>query len=58
MIRLLLIAAILMTACNDGDDRNTDKDPATVQPPEEAIPDSAKIINDSLIVPDSARHHE
>ncbi len=48
---LLLIS--LVSACNDSDDANTElKDPALTQPPSEAITDSTKIINDSVIVPD------
>lgn len=42
----------LFSACNDNDGDNTElKDPALTQPPSEAIPDSTKIINDSVIVP-------
>jgi hypothetical protein len=36
------------------DDRMDHKDPATVHPPEEAIPGDMKIVNDCLIAPDSA----
>jgi hypothetical protein len=55
----LLIGAILLCAmvsgCGDGNDRNDAgmKDPATVHPPSEAIPDSTKLVNDSVIMPDT-----
>ncbi|HTM92311.1 MAG TPA: hypothetical protein VL095_07835 [Flavisolibacter sp.] len=29
------------------------KDPSTVQPPSEAIPGSTRLVNDSVIVPDT-----
>jgi hypothetical protein len=57
-----LLPAMLIISCNnaaDGDN-NADttqnlEDPALVQPPTDNIPDSMRIVNDSLIVPDSAR---
>lgn len=45
-----------LIACNSGEN-NTDgsgeKDPSTVHPPSEAIPDSTKLVNDSVIMPDT-----
>jgi len=62
MKRLISICAItFLAACNNGDDngvymklpdraiRDSVKNPATVQPPSEAIPQDMKIVNDSLI---------
>jgi hypothetical protein len=47
---LILIAAL--GACNNSSDAEL-KDPSTVQPPSEAIPDSTRLVNDSVIVPDT-----
>jgi len=50
--RFALLFAV--TACNNS--RNSDvemKDPSTVQPPSEAITDSTKLVNDSVIMPDT-----
>jgi len=43
-----------MVACNNSSDAEL-KNPSTVQPPSEALPDSTRLVNDSLIVPDTAR---
>jgi hypothetical protein len=45
-------------ACNNDSDSNAtqsggEKDPSVTQPPSEAIIDSTKIVNDSVIVPDT-----
>ena len=39
-----------LVACNNTSDTNL-KDPATVQPPSEAILDSTRLVNDSLLFP-------
>lgn len=40
-------------ACNDADkNRGGEKDPSVMQPPSQNIPDSTKLVNDSVIVPD------
>jgi len=49
---LALLFAI--TACNDSSNSDAEmKDPSAVHPPSEAIPDSTKLVNDSVIVPDT-----
>lgn len=54
MKRLFLIGSLLigLVACNDNSAEGM-KDPSTVHPPSEAIPDSTKLVNDSVIVPDT-----
>ena len=56
MRKIILALAIVAVigACNDNESDAEMKDPAGVQPPQEAIPDTTKIMNDSVIVPDSA----
>ena len=51
----VLFTAMAFAACGDHNDRNDAelKDPAVVQPPSEAIPDSTRIVADSVIVPDT-----
>ena len=50
----LVLALIFgMAACNNSNSGGDEKDPSTVQPPSENIPDSTKIVNDSVIVPDT-----
>ena len=55
MRRRLVICCVtlflLITACNNNG--GAEKDPSTVQPPSEAIPDSMKIVKDSVIIPDT-----
>ena len=54
-IYFALLAAVVFTlGCSNGSDENSggEKDPSTVQPPSEAIPDSTKLVNDSVVVPD------
>ena len=49
----LVLALIFgMAACNSNSAAD-EKDPSTVQPPSENIPDSTKIVNDSVIMPDT-----
>ena len=51
----LLAALGMLTACSSNNDQaDTElKDPAVTHPPSEAIPDSAQVVNDSVIVPDA-----
>lgn len=51
LIGLFSIGVII--ACNNSNSDAELKDPSTVQPPSEAIPDSTKLVNDSVIVPDT-----
>jgi hypothetical protein len=46
-----LIIAFLFAACSNNN--GGEKDPSTVHPPSEAIPDSTRLVNDSVIVPDT-----
>ena len=44
-----------LQACSNSsgeNDKAVMKDPSTIHPPSEAIPDSTKLVNDSVIVPD------
>lgn len=52
---LVLFSFLMLQACNDGNDRNDAemKDPSVMQPPSDAIPDSTRLVNDSVIVPDA-----
>jgi len=47
-----LALTTVLAACNNSSDSDL-KDPATVQPPSEAIPDSTRLVNDSVIVPNT-----
>ena len=47
----VLVTSWLILGCNNND--GGEKDPSVMQPPSEAIPDSMKIINDSVIGPDT-----
>ena len=49
-----LTIATVMVACNNSSDTEL-KDPSTVHPPSEAIPDSTRLVNDSVIVADTNR---
>jgi len=42
-----------LNACNDSSSDAELKDPSTVHPPSEAIPDSTRLVNDSEIVPNT-----
>jgi len=58
MYALCVALFFALSACNDGTNNNNsnngaEKDPSVVQPPSEAIPDSMKIVNDSVISPDT-----
>jgi hypothetical protein len=46
--------AFALQACGSNNNNETElKDPATVHPPSEAIPDSTKLVRDSVIMPDT-----
>lgn len=45
---VVLLAAV---SCNNGGVE--EKDPSITHPPSEAIPESTKLVNDSVIVPDT-----
>jgi hypothetical protein len=52
---VLLLPASLMIACgsnNNEENSGGEKDPSVMHPPSQAIPDSTKLVNDSVIVPD------
>ena len=51
---ILFAAMFTVFACGENSGSQKLEDPQEVQPPSDAIPDSMKIVNDSLIVPDSA----
>jgi len=51
VLLLLLIAGL--QACNDNNNSGGEKDPSVMQPPSDAIPDSTRLVNDSVIVPDT-----
>lgn len=54
--RLLVLFLVLMQACGDNnkDKDNTEMmDPNDVHPIEESLTDSTKLVNDSVIVPDT-----
>jgi hypothetical protein len=48
---LALITAIV--ACNNSSSESELKDPSTVHPPSDAIPESTRLVNDSVIIPDT-----
>jgi hypothetical protein len=53
-----LVSALFIVACNnDAENENTADsaagNPATVQPPSEALPDTMQLVNDSVVVPDT-----
>jgi hypothetical protein len=50
---ILSPAFIFLVACTNGNNDAQLKDPSTVHPPSEAITDSTKLVNDSVIVPDT-----
>jgi len=50
---LVLLLFFGLQACNDSNNNGGgEKDPSVMQPPSDAIPDSTKLVNDSVIVPD------
>jgi hypothetical protein len=50
-----LLCGSLLIACNNQNDqgKGVEKDPSQVQPPSQAITNSTKLVNDSVIVPDT-----
>jgi hypothetical protein len=51
---LVLLAFISLQACNvSNNNSGGEKDPFVMQPPSDAIQDSTKLVNDSVIVPDT-----
>ena len=53
---VILGLALVTQACNNDNNNettNSEKDPSIMQPPSDAIPDSMKLVNDSVIVPDT-----
>lgn len=48
----LLFLLVTLVSCGNSQTDAELKDPAEVHPPSEAITDSTKIVNDSVIVPD------
>ena len=53
---LIIFFSLLFTmqSCgNDSSENTVEQDPSSVHPPSEAIPDSTKLVNDSVIVPDT-----
>ncbi|MEJ7676619.1 MAG: membrane lipoprotein lipid attachment site-containing protein [Segetibacter sp.] len=56
MKKVILIAGIVfaLAACNNNNEgANSNEDPNKVQPVSEALPDSTKLVNDSVIMPDT-----
>ena len=51
----VLLLFLGLQACNDSSNSNSggEKDPSVTQPPSENLPDSMKLMNDSVIVPDT-----
>lgn len=55
MKKLLLIISVVsaLAACNNDNGGAGDEDPNKVHPVSETIPDSTKLVNDSVIMPDT-----
>ena len=52
-ILFLWLSTFVLFSCNENsNDKGGEKDPSTVHPPSEAIPDSTKLVDDSVIMPD------
>lgn len=43
----------ILTACNSNGGTNNNEDPNKVNPVSEALPDSTKLVNNSVIMPDT-----
>lgn len=52
LVPALLLAGFCF-ACDNSETTGGEKAPAEIHPPSEAIPDSTKIVNDSVIVADT-----
>lgn len=50
----VVVGFVLLASCGSGNDQADAevKDPSVTHPPSEAIPDSMKLVNDSVILPD------
>ena len=56
---MLVISIVSILGCNDGNENMVNnKDPNRVHPETEAVPDSLKIVNDSVVVPDNQQHQD
>ena len=59
MVRKITAALIMFAAvsCHDAEENSEQqlKNPAETHPPSEAIPDSTRLVNDSVIVADTTR---
>ncbi|MBD0289111.1 MAG: hypothetical protein ICV79_27385 [Flavisolibacter sp.] len=53
MKKYCLFLALFFTFCACNENRGGEKDPSVMQPPSEDIPDSIKIVNDSVITPET-----
>lgn len=49
----VLALAVFVASCGNNEDKADLKDSSTVHPPSEAIPDSTKLVGDSVIMPDT-----
>jgi hypothetical protein len=53
---LFSICLVLLFSCNSGDNSNKNlPDPLKENPESDALPEDMKVINDSVVVPDTAR---
>lgn len=52
-----ILFILFLLACGSPEPDQQLKDPSEVQPPEDAIPDTTKIVNDSVIVPDTPQRN-
>lgn len=48
----VLTALIIGCSNSEEENRGRENDPSVMQPPSEAIPDSMRLVSDSVIVPD------
>jgi len=57
ILPVILLGVLTIVSCNDGNDRNDPelKDPLKTHSPAQAIPESTRLVNDSVIVPDTTR---
>jgi hypothetical protein len=53
LISAIAVLVILASCNNNTSDENAAGDPSSVHPPSETIPDSTKLVNDSVIVADT-----
>lgn len=50
---LMVCFVSALAACNSNNDGTNNEDPNEVHPVSETLPDSTKLVNDSVIVPDT-----